>query len=437
MEKLKFIMYTNKMKKIKVLLSAFLLIGCILPINIFATEPTNTPANGDSLSLHAQSAIIMDAKSGTILYEKNGDAQHYPASITKILTLYLALQKLDDNATLTTTHEAIDAVPRSSSHVALDYDEIISVKDLEYAMMLSSANDAANVLATGISGDLSSFAQLMNETAKELGCTNSNFVNANGLHDDNHKTSAKDIALIMQTLIKDQRARDIMATVSYSMSPTNKQSEQRTFSTAFNMIKNTEFADERVEGGKNGYTPEAGYTSVAYALYNNLEIIMVVMAEPDADSRYSDFNKMMEFAFANYKTVVLDAARIGEKAITIVENEQEHDVTFYMDSAINILLPFSTDESLISSVIEVEDTSSVESAKARVDILLGGQKIGSANLKVRDFVAVEEPVEQDEQEETIKDRFMALTGLDIASLIVLGLFVLLIVFKSLSRITSI
>ena len=247
MEKLKFIMYTNKMKKIKVLLSAFLLIGCILPINIFATEPTNTPANGDSLSLHAQSAIIMDAKSGTILYEKNGDAQHYPASITKILTLYLALQKLDDNATLTTTHEAIDAVPRSSSHVALDYDEIISVKDLEYAMMLASANDAANVLATGISGDLSSFAQLMNETAKELGCTNSNFVNANGLHDDNHKTSAKDIALIMQTLIKDQRARDIMATVSYSMSPTNKQSEQRTFSTAFNMIKNTEFADERVE----------------------------------------------------------------------------------------------------------------------------------------------------------------------------------------------
>ena len=108
-----------------------------------------------------------------------------------------------------------------------------------------------------------------------------------------------------------------------------------------------------------------------------------------------------------------------------------------MDSAINILLPFSTNESLISSVIEVEDTSSVESAKARVDILLGGQKIGSANLKVRDFVAVEEAVEQDEQEETIKDRFMALTGLDIASLIVLGLFVLLIVFKSLSRITSI
>ena len=392
--------------------------------------------SGDSLSLHAQSAIVMDAKSGTVLYEKNSDVQHYPASITKILTLYMALQQLDDNASLTTTRESIDQVPRSSSHVALDYDESINVKDLEYAMMLASANDAANVLASGMAGDLASFATKMNETATELGATNSNFVNANGLHDENHKTTAKDMALIMQALIKDERAREILGTVSYSMQPTNKQSDKRTFSTAFNMIKKTQYADERVLGGKNGYTPEAGYTCVAYAQYNDLQIIMVVMAEPDADSRYSDFQKMMDFAFANYKTVVLNTQQIGEKTISITEGEISHELSFYMDSAINILLPFSTDESLITTTIEVEDMSSVENAKARVDILLGGQKIGSAQLKKKEITPVKAP-EEDEEKNGFKERIAQLTFIEYLSLGILGLFIFALFFQFVSKYTAI
>lgn len=402
---------------------------------ISAEESINESA---PLSLHATSAIVMDVKSGTVLYEKNSESKQYPASITKILTLLLSLENLDNEAIIESTNEDIDSVSRSSSHIAIDYGEQLNVLDLEYAMMLASANDAANVLASGISGTLSNFAELMNERAKEIGCTNSNFVNANGLHDDNHYTTAKDMALIMRELLNHEQAREILSTISYTMNPTNKQSEQRVFSTSFNMIKNTSVYDSRVLGGKNGYTPEAGYTSVAFAKFNDLEVIMVVLNEPDADSRYSDFTKMMEYTFSQYKTVVLSSDSIGIKDITLADND-ETKVQFYLDSDINILLPFSTDETQITTEYEVLGTSSFENASAAINVYLSGQLIGSANAKVRKVVGNSEIVDKTEQNEgsdTIVDRLLSLSVVDYLSLGTLGLVIILGLVKKFGKYLS-
>ena len=436
-----FILLGMKKKYLCALTTLLLLVS---PFNSVKAEETTEPdgtqqtsESGDALSLHAASAIVMDVKSGSVLYEKNADSKQYPASITKIMTLYLALNHLDDSTMLTSSNEDIDSVPRSASHIAIDYGETISVKDLEYAMMLQSANDAANVLGSGISGDLTTFAELMNTTASDLGCTNTHFVNANGLHDENHYTTARDMALIMRALVGNDKAREIMSTVSYTADTTNKQSQNRVFATGFNMIKNTQFYDQRVEAGKNGYTPEAGYTSVALARYNNLEVVMVVLAEPDADSRYTDFTKMMDYAFSNYKTVVLSPETIGVRDVTISDsNGIDHDIRFEMENALNILLPFSTDESTITCEYQILDVNSVETASAKVNVLLNGQIIGSADASVREVVepvvqAINEPTTP--SEEDIIDRFMALSLFDVVSLVTLCGIIVLFVLSKLSR----
>lgn len=431
------------MKK-KLLCGVTTLLLLLSPVQSLKAEKTQTPdssesttESGDILSLHAASAIVMDVKSGTVLYEKNADSKQFPASITKIMTLYLALNHLSDETMLTSSNEDIDTVPRSASHIAIDYGETISVKDLEYAMMLQSANDAANVLGSGISGDLTTFAELMNTTAVDLGCTNTHFANANGLHDENHYTTARDMALIMRALAANDKAREIMSTVSYTADTTNKQSQNRVFATGFNMIKNTEFYDNRVEAGKNGYTPEAGYTSVALARNNNLEVVMVVLAEPDADSRYTDFTKMMDYAFSNYKTVVLSPETIGVRDITITDsNGVDHDVRFEMENALNILLPFSTDESTITCEYQILDVNSVETASARVNVLLNGQIIGSADASVHEQVEPQvQPVNEPTtpMQEDIVDRFMALSLFDVISLFTLVGIIALFILSKLSR----
>lgn len=203
------------------------------------------------------------------------------------------------------------------------------------------------------------------------------------------------------------------------------------------MIKNTEFYDNRVEAGKNGYTPEAGYTSVALARYNNLEVVMVVLAEPDADSRYTDFTKMMDYAFSNYKTVVLSPETIGVRDVTITDsNGVDHDVRFEMENALNILLPFSTDESTITCEYQILDVNSVETASARVNVLLNGQIIGSADASVHEQVEPQvQPVNEPTtpSQEDIMDRIMSLSVFDVISVVTLGGIIALFVLSKLSR----
>lgn len=154
-----------------------------------------TASSSDAVSVNgfpaitSSSAIIMEAKTGQILYEKNSHARQYPASITKILTAYLAIKHGDLNATITMSDSAVWGIDRGSSHIALDVGEQISMSDALYAVMLVSANEAAWAIAEQVSGSLTNFVQLMNDTSQSLGCTDTHFTNANGLHDAEHYTT--------------------------------------------------------------------------------------------------------------------------------------------------------------------------------------------------------------------------------------------------------
>ncbi|MBO5179008.1 MAG: D-alanyl-D-alanine carboxypeptidase, partial [Clostridia bacterium] len=154
-----------------------------------------------AITVNSPTAILIDADTGRILYEKDAYKASYPASTTKILTAILALENCDIYDEVTASYAAIMSVPVGGSHAAIQVGETLTVKELLQALLICSGNDAANVLAEHIGGSMESFATMMNTRAKELGCQNTNFVNSSGLHDDNHYTTAYDLAILYKYAI--------------------------------------------------------------------------------------------------------------------------------------------------------------------------------------------------------------------------------------------
>ncbi len=251
--------------------------------------------------IQAKAAILIDAATGQILYEKNAHDQRYPASITKIMTTYLAVEygKMED--VLTASHAAIDAVPRNTTHIALNYGEKLSVQDALYASMLVSANETCNVLAEYISGSMEAFADLMNETAIKAGAINTHFNNANGLPDENHKTTAYDMAMITRYAMKNEQWMSLFGTEIYDMSATNMNSERR-FANGHQMLLST--SDNYYEyaiGGKIGWTGDAQYTMVTVAKKEDLTLIAVVMGCETGQDRYDSTLALLEYGFSYSK----------------------------------------------------------------------------------------------------------------------------------------
>ena len=168
----------------------------------------------------------MEASTGTILYSKAIDEQHYPASITKIMTVLLALENCEMDEEVTFSHNAVYSIDYGSSSIARDEDEVLTVEECLYAIMLESANECANAIAEHISGSTEAFADLMNQRAAELGCTNTHFVNPSGLPNEEHYTSAHDMALITRAAVSHEEFRKISGTSRYVLRATNKKSEE-------------------------------------------------------------------------------------------------------------------------------------------------------------------------------------------------------------------
>ena len=179
-------------------------------------------------TLNAQSAIMIDMKTGKVIYNKNADTKLYPASTTKILTAIIALEKCEDLSTVVTaSHAAIDPITLEDSHMGILVGEQLTLEQLIYGMLVYSANDAANVLAIHIAGSLDAFAQMMNEKAQSLGASNSHFMNPHGFHDDEHYTTASDLAVIARYAMGNEKFREIVKTARYIIEPTNKYEETR------------------------------------------------------------------------------------------------------------------------------------------------------------------------------------------------------------------
>ncbi len=244
----------------------------------------------------SQGAVLLDASSGKILFEKNGDTRFYPASITKLMTALLVAERCSLDETVTFSKTATTNLESGAVTLGLVEGDQLSVKDCLYGLLLKSANEVANGLAEHVSGSVEAFASLMNQRARELGCTGTNFVNPNGLNNSNHYTTARDMAFIAKAAFDNEIVRQVASTLTYQI-PATKNAAARTVTMGHKMINP---ADSRyyegVIGGKTGYTSLAGNTLVTCAEKNGKRLIAVIMKS--SSSHYADTKALLDYGFA-------------------------------------------------------------------------------------------------------------------------------------------
>ncbi|MBC8590806.1 D-alanyl-D-alanine carboxypeptidase family protein [Wansuia hejianensis] len=285
------------MKKIVIYLIIFTTV-----LNTYSFAANNEP------SLTGEGAILVDYDSNRILFDKGSQQKLYPASTTKMMTAILVLEKGNMEDIITIDSEVIDLT--DGSHIALDYDEKMSVEQLLNAMMVASANDAALALAKHIGGgSIDNFVKMMNEKAKDIGAINTHYENPNGLHDDNHYTTAYDLYLIAKYAMKNDTFRQLVNKDSYTIEPTNKKTETRNlYSTNKFLYGNRKInlngkiipiKYSGVSGIKTGYTPEAGSCLVTFAERNDRKLISVVL-KSSTDGVYADTHKLLNYGFNNF-----------------------------------------------------------------------------------------------------------------------------------------
>ena len=269
---------------------SFILIICLFITNVSAEET--------SLARSAKSAIVIEASTGKIIYEKNSHEKLAPASMTKIMSMLLIMENIDKGVikwddTVTTSENASSM---GGSQILLEVGEQMSVKDMFKGIAVASGNDAVVALAEHIAGTEEEFVKMMNNKVKELGLKDTVFKNPHGLDDANHYSSAYDMAMIAKELVKYE---EIFKYTSIYEDYLRKGTDKELW--LVNTNKLVRF-NPIVDGLKTGYTKEAGYCLTATAKKNNMRLISVVMGEPDTNTRSSETNSLLDYGFSQYKS---------------------------------------------------------------------------------------------------------------------------------------
>lgn len=359
----------NKMKKI------FLLIAVVS-----ITFINNYSFATDEPSVGSPAAILIEANSGKVLYEKNADQIMYPASTTKILTAILTIENCDLDEIVTVNYNAISSIPSGYSIADLKADEEISVENLLDVMLVHSANDAANVLAMYVGGSIESFVAMMNAKALELGCTNTHFTNPYGKQDEEHYSTARDLAIIAQYCMQNDTFRSFVSQTTSNIPATNKH-EARTFTNTNDMLLATSrYYYEYTIGIKTGYTSEAKNCLIAASNKDNFEVISVVLGAESSQvsptsNRYTDTISMFDYAYNNYsiKTVASENDILTQVTISNGTKDTKNlDVLVQED--VNCLLSNSISEDQITPTISLNDNLSAP--------IVAGSIVGTATYSI-------------------------------------------------------
>lgn len=262
--------------------------------------------------VEAEGATVMDLDTGAFLYSKNAEAKLYPASITKIMTMLVALEHISDSdldTKVKASESALAPIDSDSSQIWLSVGEKITVRSALYAIMLASANDAANVIAEYVGGSMDNFVKMMNDKAKELGCVNTHFVNPHGLHNKKHYTCAHDMALIAQAAFQIPLFRKITKTVEYKIPKTKYMKEDRWLVNHQKMLyEDGEFTYKDCEGGKTGFTDEAWNTLVTYAKKDGKTLVCVELRVNGSWKTFNESAELLDYGFDKFRHEEVDAA---------------------------------------------------------------------------------------------------------------------------------
>lgn len=306
--------------------------------------------NNEELKIYSEAAILIEGKTGKVLYEKSMHERKYPASTTKILTAILAIENCDLNDIATASHSAIFSIKSGYSIANIQEGESFTIGELLDVLILQSANEAANVIAEHVSGSVSEFANLMNQKAKEIGCLDSNFVNANGAHNENHYSTAYDLAMIAKYCMKNETFRQIVTKESCSLPQTEIYQKERIFrNTNSLMNESSKYYYPYCNGIKTGFTTPAKNCLISSSNKDGFELISVILhaetTEEGQSARYLDTINLFEYGYNNFsKNEILEeydmvgnlenVSNNGDKNINEVNNKDESEMNDVFESKI-------------------------------------------------------------------------------------------------------
>ena len=261
--------------------------------------------------LTSDAAVLMDAQSGILLYNKGGDELRYPASITKLMTLLVAVENASLDEQVTFTETGVRDVTWDSGNIGMQLGEVMSMEDCLYALIIQSANEVAAQIAEHVGGTEQNFIDMMNARAVEIGCTNTHFTNASGLPDENHYSTAHDMAKIMQEGLKNKTFSKIIKTPTYTIKPTNLNSESRRLHTHHPMLASeTTYYYKGCIGGKTGNTNAAGSTLVTAVKRKKGTYITVTLRAPELAYAVADSTALFDYAYQNFAKTKVDGGSV-------------------------------------------------------------------------------------------------------------------------------
>lgn len=353
------------LKRISSIVLIFAFLFNIMPAFVKGAEEEKV-----DLNIKSKAVVLMDSSSGKVLYQKNMNKKLPLASVTKVMTILLILEAIDNKTINMSDMVTISdyASNMGGSQLYLEQGEMRSVEELLNAIIIESANDACAAMGEFIGGSIEKFVLMMNEKAKSLGMKNTHFVNSNGLPVDNHYSSAYDIALMTKEVCKYPDVFKISATWQKTIKIGKNNDKERLLNNTNKLLK----MNDNVDGLKTGYTADAGHCISATGKKGDLRLIAVVLNAPDSKTRFEEANKLLNYGFSNYKgtNIVTKGGEFGEIKINKGYEDNVKVVAkdnFTVLSGKNENEKYTTDIKLNSSVINAP--------------VKEGQKVGVINIK--------------------------------------------------------
>ena len=336
-----------------------------------------------NFSVDAKAALLLDLNTGRTVYEQDADVRVYPASLTKIMTCLIALENGNLSDIITVDESALTGLDQDSSVVGLQVGEKMTLENLLYCMMVSSGNDAANVVAEYIAGSVADFVRMMNERAYALGCKDTHFNNPHGLHDESHYTTARDLAIITQAALKSENFRQIVATAEYTI-PESTLGPEHDLKTTNMLIYNStgnSLYYSRATGVKTGYTSAAGRCLIATAEDGDVRFLSVLCGaktsiQDTGDLLMESFPetiKLLDYGFDNFSYVTALSPLYPIAQVGVLHSAGSEAVAVAPAKDVKLLLPanYNPDSLDIETLLDADEVEAPVSE---------GQKLGVAKV---------------------------------------------------------
>lgn len=353
----------------------------------------NLLADAPEYEAGCETALLLELNSGTVVYAKNAESMVYPASLTKIMTCMVTLEyaSKDLDKMVTVSDTALAGIAEAGGDVRLQAGERLTLRDLLYYLMVNSTNEAGNVIAEYVAGDIPSFVSLMNKTARDLGCTGTRFANTHGLHESGHYTTARDLSIITRKALTYELFREITNTAEYTVPATNLSDEKKLTTTNYLILNdgNRYLADngnyytyylEEASGIKTGYTSAAGRCVISRANDGNMDLLCIIMGAEtrmmsDGSARYDNFveaKKLFNYGFSNFAYAKVATAGMAPMfSVDVQYAKDKRGVVLIPSADVSCLLPKEYDKDKVTTSYELND------AKGLVAPLEKGQKVGT------------------------------------------------------------